>query len=148
IKKLAIITKNKNHRRIMDDIEFFFNIFNCIVGLVTIISVIVLILEFRRSNKIRRLKKYYDILDNIQLYIYEIYKNKKNQLDEDIKKSISKCIRNLILIKYNLKLKNISQLNITISKLSEFFFNFQISLDKNKLKNFEEETENLFKIIS
>ena len=133
----------------MEPEAFFFNILDLIFGFATILSVIVLYKEFKNSNRLRRLKEYNKIIDTLLSYLNDILKNNFNLFKKNNNKieDINECLRYLILIRYNLNLKTVKQINISISKILEFFFNFRSKLSINELKELKTELKNLSKFL-
>ncbi len=126
----------------MELIELCFNIFNLIVGIITIVSVIILIFEFRNSNRLRIKEKYVKLFDSITNYLKILQTENKELLNN---KSFNSILRYLALISFNLKTKKLKLLNIFLSKMLEMLYQPIKKLKDEDLKSIKNQFKEILK---
>lgn len=127
----------------MNEVDLFFNIFNLIVGIITVISVIILCLEFRNSNKIRKKENYLKLFNSIKNHL-ENWSIKDEKFKSN--KYYNSILRYLILISFNLKLKKLDCLNDFLSEMLEILYTPLNEIDEKKFKVLEEKFKEILKI--
>ena len=118
----------------MELIELLFNVFQSIVGIFTIVSIFLLIFEFRNSNRLRIKESYLKLFDSISNHLKILQTENKELLNN---KSYNSIFRYLLLISFNIKPKKLKSLNIFLSKMLEMLFKPVEKLKIEDLKSIE-----------
>ena len=113
-----------------------------IVGIITIVSVIILIFEFRNSNRLRIKEKYVKLFDSITNYLKILQTENKELLNN---KSFNSILRYLALISFNLKTKKLKLLNIFLSKMLEMLYQPIKKLKDEDLKSIKNQFKEILK---
>ena len=118
----------------MELIELLFNVFQSIVGIFTIVSIFLLIFEFRNSNRLGIKESYLKLFDSISNHLKILQTENKELLNN---KSYNSIFRYLLLISFNIKPKKLKSLNIFLSKMLEMLFKPVEKLKIEDLKSIE-----------